>query len=50
MQNSRQFGDVHLALTLRHACRLDAFSAAQLPAGKQAVPPWEKMAAVRAVE
>jgi transposase len=45
VENSRQFGAVYLALALWRACRLDEFTAAHLPVGKEAVP-WEKMAAV----
>ena len=45
IENGRAFGNVYLALALWHACRLDEFTAAQLPAGKEEVP-WEKMAAV----
>lgn len=45
IENGRTFGNVYLALALWHACRLDEFTAAQLPAGKEEVP-WEKMAAV----
>src|SRR6516165_3689415 len=43
VENSRQFGEVYLALW--RACRLDEFALAQLPAGKEEVA-WEKMAAV----
>jgi len=45
VENSRQFGEVYLALALWRACRLDEFALAQLPAGKEEVA-WEKMAAV----
>jgi transposase len=45
IENGRHFGNVYLALALWHACRLDEFTAAHLPAGKEEVP-WEKMAAV----
>lgn len=45
IESGRQFGNVYLALTLWHACRLDEFTAAHVPAGKEEVP-WEKMAAV----
>ncbi len=45
IENGRHFGNVYLALALWHACRLDEFTAAQLPAGKEEVP-WQKMAAV----
>ncbi len=45
VENGRHFGDVYLALVLWHACRLDEFAAAHIPAGKEEVP-WEKMAAV----
>jgi transposase len=45
VENSRQFGDVYLALALWRACRLDEFALAHLPTGKEEVA-WEKMAAV----
>ena len=45
VENGRFFGNVYLALALWRACRLDEFTAARLPAGKEDVP-WEKMAAV----
>ena len=45
VENGRHFGNVYLALALWHACRLDEFASAHLPAGKEEVP-WEKMAAV----
>jgi transposase len=45
VENGRHFGNVYLALALWHACRLDEFAAAHIPAGKEEVP-WEKMAAV----
>lgn len=48
VENSRQFGDVYLALALWRACRLDEFAARHLPAGKEEVA-WEKMAAVLVV-
>ena len=41
IESGRQFGNVFLALTLWHACRLDEFTAAHVPAGKEEVP-WEK--------
>jgi transposase len=45
VENGRQFGNVYLALALWRACRLDEFTVAQIPSGKEDVP-WEKMAAV----
>jgi transposase len=45
IEHGRLFGNVYLALALWHACRLDEFTAAHLPVGKEDVP-WEKMAAV----
>jgi len=45
IENGRHFGNVYLALALWRACRLDEFTAAHIPAGKEEVP-WEKMAAV----
>jgi transposase len=45
VENGRAFGNVYLALALWRACRLDEFTAAHLPAGKEEVV-WEKMAAV----
>ena len=48
VENSRQFGNVYLALALWRACRLDEFSLAHLPRGKEEVP-WEKLAAVLVV-
>jgi hypothetical protein len=45
IENGRAFGNVYLALALWRACRLDEFSAAHIPAGKEEVA-WEKMAAV----
>jgi hypothetical protein len=45
VENGRQFGNVYLALALWRACRLDEFSDAHIPAGKEEVP-WERVAAV----
>lgn len=45
IENGRHFGNVYLTLALWRACRLDEFTAAHIPAGKEEVP-WEKMAAV----
>jgi transposase len=48
VENTRHFGNVYLALALWRACRLDEFTLAQLPSGREEVP-WEKMAAVLVV-
>lgn len=45
IENGRAFGNVYLALALWRACRLDEFTEAQIPAGKEEVA-LEKMAAV----
>jgi transposase len=48
IENGRLFGNVYLALALWQACRLDEFTAAHIPAGKEEVP-WQKIAAVLVV-